>query len=140
MALGMTIGALSEQSGVKIPTIRYYEQIGVLPPPDRTQGNQRRYDQNALDRLRMIRHARSLGFDIDAIRDFLELASSPDRACAHADDLAMRHLLEIEAKISKLSSLRDELRRMVRECEGGNVETCRVLQVLSDHELCKGPH
>lgn len=72
----LTIGKLGEAAGVKVPTIRYYEQIGLLPEPDRSAGNQRLYGQSALDRLAFIRHARELGFPLDAIRDLLSLVMS----------------------------------------------------------------
>lgn len=73
----LTIGKLGEAAGVKVPTIRYYEQIGLLPEPDRSAGNQRLYGQSALDRLAFIRHARELGFPLDAIRDLLVSLTDP---------------------------------------------------------------
>jgi DNA-binding transcriptional MerR regulator len=63
-----SIGELAKEAGVKVPTIRYYEQIGLLAAPPRTDGQQRRYDDHAVSRLHFIRHARHLGFEIDDIR------------------------------------------------------------------------
>ncbi len=136
----ISIGKLSERSGVKIPTIRYYEEIGVLPEPERSSGNQRRYDQNHLDRLLFIRHARDLGFSVDAIRELLDLSEHPEKNCNHADKIAAEHLKAVELKIGKLSRLRDELKRMIKECEGGTVAGCHVLEVISDHTYCAEDH
>jgi DNA-binding transcriptional MerR regulator len=77
----LSIGALSKRVGVKIPTIRYYEQVGLLPEPERSESNQRRYDGGGVDRLGFIRHARDLGFSIQAIRELIYLSEQPDRSC-----------------------------------------------------------
>ena len=71
---GVAIGRVSEMSGVKVPTIRYYEGIGLLPPPPRSEGNQRRYDASARDRLRFIVHARAMGFPMPSLRAMLQIA------------------------------------------------------------------
>jgi DNA-binding transcriptional MerR regulator len=80
----MAIGGLSRKIGVKVPTIRYYESVGLLPQPPRSEGNRRLYGTEAVDRLRFIRHARELGFEIDAIRELLDLAKQPSRSCAES--------------------------------------------------------
>ncbi len=134
------IGKLSERSGVKIPTIRYYEEIGILPEPERSYGNQRRYDKVHVERLLFIRHARDLGFSVDAIRELLELSAHPEKNCDHADKIAAEHLREVELKITKLTNLRNELKRMLIECEGGTIESCHVLEVISDHTHCEEDH
>jgi len=72
-----SIGELSKQTNVKVPTIRYYEEIGILEPATRTEGNQRRYDAAGLERLSFIRHARELGFSIEAITSLIELQEHP---------------------------------------------------------------
>jgi DNA-binding transcriptional MerR regulator len=82
------IGQAARQSGVKVPTIRYYEQIGLLPAPPRSEGNRRQYDADDLRRLAFIRHARELGFETDAIRALLALQDEPDQSCASADQIA----------------------------------------------------
>ena len=92
----MPIGDLSRRSGVKVPTIRYYETIGLLPEVPRSAGNRRLYDPAMVDRLRFIRHARELGFDIEAIRDLLTLSERPQSSCAAADGIVMRHLATVE--------------------------------------------
>ena len=131
-----SIGNAAKRSGVKVPTIRYYEQVGLLPSPPRTDGNRRFFDEAALRRLAFIRHARELGFDVDALRQLLDLSDQPERPCAEADVIARRHLAEIDSKISRLTALRSEVRRMLDECAHGRVGECRVIQVLADHGQC----
>ena len=74
------IGTLAERTGTKVQTNRYYEQIRLLPQPERTDGGQRRYRDKDLDRLAFIRHARQLGFTLEAIRELLDLSDNPDRS------------------------------------------------------------
>jgi DNA-binding transcriptional MerR regulator len=138
--LGLTIGELAKRTGVKVQTIRYYETIELLPVPDRTEGNQRRYDDHAANTLRFIRHARDLGFEIGQIRDLLSLAAHPEQPCADADTIARHHLKQVEQRITVLQSLRGELKRMVRQCSGGRVATCRVIESLADHAHCQSEH
>ena len=136
----LTIGKLGEAAGVKVPTIRYYEQIGLLPEPDRSAGNQRLYGQSALDRLAFIRHARELGFPLDAIRDLLSLSDRPDQSCAAADVIARAQLAEVESRLARLTALKGELERMVVQCAGGRIADCRGIEVLGDHSLCATDH
>ena len=136
----LTIGKLGSSAGVKVPTIRYYEQIGLLPEPDRSSGNQRLYPRAALDRLAFIRHARELGFPLDAIRDLLSLSDKPDQSCAAADAIARAQLAEVESRLARLMALKAELERMVVQCAGGRIADCRVIEVLGDHSLCATDH
>ncbi|SIP87503.1 DNA-binding transcriptional regulator, MerR family [Paracoccus thiocyanatus] len=132
----LTIGKLGAAAGVKVPTIRYYEQIGLLPPPERSAGNQRLYGRTALDRLAFIRHARDLGFPLEAIRDLLSLSDRPDQPCAAADIIAKQQLAAVEARIARLEALKSELERMVSQCAQGTIANCRVIEALSDHSSC----
>ena len=134
------IGRLSAETGVKIPTIRFYEQIGLLAPPPRTASDRRLYDDAALRRLSFIRHARQLGFDLEAIRSLLDLSDQPDRPCADANAIAARHLADVEAKIAQLQALQVELTRMKADCAGGRVSACKVIEVLHDHGRCLTSH
>src|SRR5215475_13283636 len=120
------IGELSRRTGVKVPTIRYYEQVELLPAPPRTPGRQRRYGAAEVARLNFIHHARDLGFEIETIRELLTLSSQPDQSCARIDRLARRHKLEVERRISQLQALRDGLQRMLAACSRGRVRECRV--------------
>lgn len=138
--MSLSIGELSRRTGVKVPTIRYYEQIGLLPVPPRTDGNQRRYGRTEEERLNFIRHARDLGFGMDAIRDLLVMAAQPQASCHQADSIARNHLAAIDRRIGQLAALRAELARMVEECHHGRICDCRVIEVLADHGRCTGDH
>ncbi|MGX5665414.1 helix-turn-helix domain-containing protein [Rhizobium daejeonense] len=135
-----SIGDLSRRTGVKVPTIRYYEQMGLIAAADRTEGNQRRYEQADLERLAFIRHARDLGFPIDAIRELLALSRHPDEPCERADDIAREQLIEVREKIARLRKLEDELERIASHCGGHSVGDCYVIRALSDHGLCNHEH
>jgi DNA-binding transcriptional MerR regulator len=130
--MDLPIGELSRRTGVKAPTIRYYEQIGLLPAPPRSDGQQRRYGQSAMARLAFIRHSRELGFDVDAIRALLSLQDNPNQSCAAADVIAKARLAEVEGRIVSLTVLRQELKRMIEECDCGRVAECQVIETLAD--------
>lgn len=136
----LTIGSLAKKTGTKVQTIRYYEQIGLMPEPGRTEGGQRRYGDDELDRLAFIRHARQLGFSLEAIRELLDLSDHPNRPCLEADAIARRQLKQVEQRLARLEALRTELKRMVHECSGGQTADCRVLEVLRDHSECLTDH
>lgn len=136
----LTIGTLAKKTGTKVQTIRYYEEIGLMPEPGRTAGGQRRYGEAELDRLAFVRHARQLGFPLEAIRELLQLSDEPDRPCHEADEIARRQLKQVEQRMARLEALRTELKRMVKECGGGNTARCRVLEILRDHSECLTEH
>ncbi len=131
-----SIGELARETGVKVPTIRFYESIGLLSEPLRSEGGQRRYGAEDIARLSFIRHARQLGFDVDDVRELIVLSANPDRPCTEADEIVHRHLREVEDKIAKLTALREELARMVCGTRHGRIGECRVIQVLADHGQC----
>ena len=95
----ISIGELSRRTGVKVPTIRYYELIALMPAPPRSEGKQRRYSEPEVSRLIFIRHARELGFEIDAIRALLALQDNPNQPCLTADRIARARLAEVEQRI-----------------------------------------
>jgi Cu(I)-responsive transcriptional regulator len=126
------IGELAKGTGTKVVTVRYYEQIGLLPVPSRTAGNYRTYSNEHLRRLRFIRRCRDLGFTLDQIRDLLRLSSRKDQECAEVDRITARRLIEIEQKISDLKRLARELRRLNNCCQGkGIIADCRIIESLS---------
>lgn len=137
---GQTIGRVAEAAGCKVQTVRYYETIGLLPPPARTAGNQRVYGPAAVERLRFIRHARALGFHLDAIRDLLSLADRPDQPCDAVDAIARAQLVEVEARLARLTTLKTELERMIEQCSGGRIADCRIIDSLGDHARCLSDH
>lgn len=125
-----TIGHLARQTGVKIPTIRYYEQVRLMPEPRRSPANQRIYDNDHLLRLTFIRHCRELGFSQATIRDLLELSDKPDQSCEAVTEIARVQRDEIDQRISQLLSLRSELDEMITTCAGGHVKDCRIVEAL----------
>lgn len=135
-----SIGDLSRRTGVKVPTIRYYEQMGLIAAAKRTEGNQRRYDRDGLERLSFIRHARDLGLSIDAIRELTELSAHPERPCADAHRIARAHRTAVRTKIARLKRLEAELGRIETMCDADTVGDCRIIEALADHSLCSGEH
>jgi DNA-binding transcriptional MerR regulator len=135
----LVIGSLARRTGTKTATIRYYESIGLMPTPARSSGNQRIYDGRHLTRLAFIRHARELGFPLDAIRELLDLADDPERSCEDADRIATEQLVAVRRRISRLRALETELQRMLA-CRHTRVAECRVIEVLGNHGLCESDH
>ncbi len=141
MAKNYTIGQMAKVGNCTVQAIRYYAQIGLLPEPGRTEGNQRMYLQEHRDRLNFIRHSRELGFSLDQIRKILALNDDPTHSCDEVDQIARFHLHEVESKIERLQEMKKELKRMISQCAGGLVSDCRIIEVLSNHSLClSGEH
>ncbi len=126
-----SIGEIAQATGTKIETIRYYERIGLLPPPPRTGGNYRAYGAEHRVRLGFIRRARDLGFSIEQIRALLGLSDQQDRPCEAVDAIAREHLAEVDRKLADLAALRRELASLVGECRHGTVAECRIIEALA---------
>jgi DNA-binding transcriptional MerR regulator len=90
--------------------------------------------------LAFIRHARDLGFTLEAIRDLRTLSDTPDQSCAAADTIAKSQLAEVESRLLRLAALKTELERMIQQCAGGSIADCKVIEVLGDHSLCATDH
>lgn len=127
----LSIGELSKATGTKVPTIRFYESIGILPRVPRTASNRRLYDEKVLQKLRFIRHARELGFELDAIRTLLAMQEQPEASCEQADILARTQLAEVEMRIVRLTAMREELQRMLCENQHNKVAECRIIETLA---------
>lgn len=134
MSQPMPIGTVSRLARVKVATIRYYEGIGLLPVPARTGANRRGYDIMDVRRLKFIRHARDLGFDLNAIRQLLALAGLPEQPCDEADAIARTHLAAVGQKIDQLTALRTELEAMVERGTHGRIAECHVIEVLANSD------
>ena len=128
--MAFTIGDLGKATGTKVETVRYYERIGLLPKPPRTNGHYRDYGAAELGRLSFIRRARDLGFSLDQVRALLALSDDRQRDCATVDRMAVAHLREVERKIIDLTALRRELKAVIESCDGGTVATCRIIEAL----------
>ncbi len=135
----LAIGALSRRTGVNIETVRYYERIGLLPPPARSEGGHRLYGGGHLMRLNFVRRARDLGFTLDEIRALLQLAEKRDRPCAEAREVAGSHLSDVRAKIADLRAIEGVLVDMVARCAGGTTPECPLIEALFDPSTSVGP-
>jgi MerR family mercuric resistance operon transcriptional regulator len=124
------IGRLSQRTGTKVETIRYYERVGLLPAPARSAGGYRLYDVEHLKRLTFIRRARALGFSIDEVRTLLKLADERTRPCAEVRVVAEAHLSDIRAKIADLKAMERVLRDTVARCVKGTGSHCPVIEAL----------
>lgn len=127
------IGHIAEAAGCKVQTVRYYEQIGLLPHPRRSQGNQRLYGKQDLERLLFIRHARELGFPLGSIRDLLSLSDQPDQPCDAVDRIARTQLAQVKRRLAQLQALQEELGRMIDQCSGDRIADCRIIEALTAH-------
>ena len=125
------IGALSGATGVNIETIRYYEKIGLVPAPPRTEGRQRVYDSTHLKRLTFIRRGRELGFSLDEIRALLGLVRGGDLNCAEVKTMTERHVTDIRRKVKDLKRLERVLTELAGKCRGDAVPDCPILEALS---------
>lgn len=127
----ISIGQLAASSGVGKETIRFYEREALLPAPQRTASNYRRYPPDAAARLQFIRRAKDLGFTLDEIRELLSLQdANGDRA--QAKQLAGRKLASIRTRISELMRMETALSDMHARCSGhGPVQGCPIIETLA---------
>lgn len=135
MTKRLAIGDLARQTDTKVNTIRFYEDIGLLPVALRTASGRRSYEAADVRRLAFIRHGRQLGFSIPEIRSLLALSDQPERDCAEAAAIAREHLREIEVRIARLETLRSALTDVATSCEGGRAAECRVIEAIAGTEL-----
>jgi DNA-binding transcriptional MerR regulator len=132
---GMTIGVLAGATGCTVPTIRYYEEIGLLPEALRRMSGHRVYNDGDLRRLTFIRRCRDFGFPIEQIRELVALVRSPERDCTAARDLAQQNLVEVRRKLKELRALERSLKSFVSDCNlrcaGGPASACVILEDLA---------
>jgi Cu(I)-responsive transcriptional regulator len=126
----MNIGELARTADTKAETIRYYEQIGLIPPPPRTAANYRDYTPAHVRRLIFTRRARHLGFSIEQVRALLDLADRKEQSCESVDAIAREHLADVKRKLTDLAALRRELESLIGQCGHGTVAECRILEAL----------
>ena len=126
----LTRGKLAARSGCNIETIRYYERIGILPPPPRSEGGHRLYGQDLIKRLTFVRRSRELGFTIEEIRELLRLVDRSDYTCAQVKTLTQAHARDIQQKITDLNKLKSVLEVLSSRCTGGEVPECPIIDVL----------
>ncbi|MFC5507641.1 MULTISPECIES: Cu(I)-responsive transcriptional regulator [Hyphomicrobiales] len=127
----MNIGEAARQSGVSAKMIRYYESIGLIEAPQRTQAQYRVYGRDDLHTLRFIRRARHLGFSLDETRALLALWRDKSRASADVKRLAMDHVRDLEAKAAELRAMAETLRHLAETCHGDGRPDCPILSDLA---------
>ena len=131
----LRIGALAERAGTNAPTIRYYEEIGLLRPADRQAGGQRAYGEEDVRRLAFIRRCRDFGFSIEQVRSLVALVQDRERSCMEARDLAHEHLTAVRAKLSELRALERSIAGFIATCNascaGGPGPDCTILEDLA---------
>jgi MerR family mercuric resistance operon transcriptional regulator len=128
----LTRGELAARTNCNIETIRYYEQVGLMPPPPRSQGGHRLYGQDLVKRLIFIRRSRDLGFTIEEIRGLLRLVDGRKYTCAEVETLATDHVREIRRKIADLRKLKAVLETMTAQCNRGRMPECPIIDTLFD--------
>lgn len=136
MALsGMSIGVVARQTGCTVPTIRYYEEIGLLPTAARSDSGQRSYDQATLRRVAFVRRCRDFGFSIEQVRELVGIVDQPDRPCVDVREIASLHLTQVRRKLDELRELEASLSAFVCSCDaacaGGPSVDCTILEDLS---------
>lgn len=133
----LRIGELSDRTGTSAPTIRYYEQIGLLRRASRQAGNQRVYSRADVERLTFIRRCREFDFSIEQVRVLVSLLDDPKSSCMDARNLAAQHLDEVRAKMRELKALERSLGSFVDACDtsctGGPGPDCVILGDLGKH-------
>lgn len=132
----MNISAVAEQSNVPAKTIRYYESIGLISAPPRSEGGYRVYSGRDVETLRFIQRARSLGFSVKDVGDLLALWHDRSRASAEVKAVAERHVEEIERKIADLEGMRATLMDLVTRCHGDDRPDCPILDGLAGADGC----
>lgn len=126
----MKISTVAANSGCNLETIRYYERIGLMPPPERTPKGYREYSEADVEQLRFISRGRGLGFSLQEIRSLLRLAQDPGLSCSEVDQLARKHLDDILVRLKDLQRMAHELERTIDHCGGGQRGECTILDSL----------
>lgn len=134
----LSIGTLAKATGVTAPTIRYYEDIGLLPTPQRSASGQRVYEDADVERLSFIRRCRDFGFAIEQVKQLAGLSISSDCDCTEVRDIASAHLAEVRARLRELNELEKSLEAFVDQCEqaccGSSGRDCVVFEALAQQD------
>jgi MerR family mercuric resistance operon transcriptional regulator len=125
-------GEVAGRAGCNIETLRYYEQIGLLPAPPRSASGHRLYQHDLVTRVLFIRRARALGFALEEIRRLLRLVDGGAFTCTQVEQLALAQIGEIRRKIADLQKLEAVLQAMAAQCSGGSVPKCPIIDALFD--------
>lgn len=133
-----TIGKLSKRTGCNIETIRYYERIGILLKPQRSQGGTRLYSEEQIKRLVFVRRSRELGFSLEEIRTLLKLVDGKKTTCQEIKTVTEGHIKDIQMKITDLEKLQKTLENISSQCRGGLVPDCPIIDTLfTENNYCE---
>jgi len=131
----LTIGKLSSRTGVNIETIRYFEKVGLISPPPRTEGGHRIYDQEHLRVLGFIRRARELGFTPQEVRGILHLGGPADACCDEVREICAKHLQTVRSKMADLARLERLLSSTINRCSGDHTPHCAIIDMIEEDAL-----
>jgi Hg(II)-responsive transcriptional regulator len=133
--MALTIGQVATAAAVNIQTIRYYERRGLFPPPRRTAAGYRQYADDAVARLRFIKHAQELGFSLNEIQDLLKLRVQHGAACDAVERKTRQKLEVVHQRIRDLERMKRTLERLAAACAARRpTDDCPILEVLEDHD------
>ncbi|WP_044562682.1 Cu(I)-responsive transcriptional regulator [Azospirillum sp. B4] len=136
----MTIGEAAKASGVSVKMIRYYDEVGLVRPASRSEGNYREYDTRAVNELRFIKRARALGFDMAEIAQLLSLWRDRERPSREVKAIAQRHLADLDTRIREMQAMADTLRHLAHCCAGDDRPDCPILADLGGADLGRADH
>jgi DNA-binding transcriptional MerR regulator len=132
----MTVGIPARRAGVKIDTIRYYERRALLPKSPRTEAGYRTFTEEAVQRLRFIKHAQVLGFTLSEVKQLLTLRLTPGKTCDDVRSRAEAKTAEIERKIRSLEAMKWALQQLVSVCKSdGPAIKCSFLENLNKEDM-----
>ncbi len=126
----MGIGEMSRQTGVGIETIRYFEKIGMMPAPGRSEGGNRQYTNDHLQLLFFINRSRQIGFSQSEIKALLSMVDAKNITCAEVHSITTEHIADIRKKIRDLQNLETVLTQMAKECSRGDIPDCPIIETL----------
>ena len=130
------IGELAKITGCQVVTIRYYEKEGLLPLPERTEGNYRLYGDKDIERLNFIRHCRQHGMSLSEIHGLLQYSDNPTVSCDWINTLIQTHIANVDEQIRDLQHLKGHLQSLLHKCSGGKKSECGILKSLKEGDMC----
>ena len=140
---GLTVSKLADQVGVSADTVRYYERIGLLPEPDRSATGYRLYRDDAVQRLRMIKHAQRFGLRLEEVGELLEIRERGLCPCGHTRTLLERRMGDLDEQIAALTSLREDIGRLLEDSAPADPDrqcASSLLQIGTRQSNATEPH
>ena len=133
--MALTIGQVASAADVNIQTVRYYERRGLFPTPRRTPAGYRQYAENAVARLRFIKHAQEMGFSLKEVQELLGLRVRHGAACDAVERKTRRKIQVVRQRIRDLQRMKRTLERLAAACAARrSTDDCPILEVLEDHD------